>query len=589
VAEAEEILSGRWETLGVVRNDLIDPDWFYDPVTGRRAPQETYCFRIDHRSEAVTGNIKQVWELSRMQHATVLAAAYALTGCERFAERTAEHLRSWWRNNPFLSGVHWTSGIEIGVRLIAWVWIRRLLEGWTGVVDLFEENDQAVDQVWWHQRYLAAFRSRCSSANNHVIAEAAGQLIAALAFDWFEESSRWASDAALLLERELEHNTFPSGLNREMAFEYHGFVAELGLLAAAEADLVGRPLPAPTWALLCRMVDGVAATLDGAGRAPRQGDGDDGRGIVLGPRSANRWNGLLAIGGQIFGSPDWWPGWEPDATSTLLGSMAPGHAHTGPRPERRPAHFPDAGLTLLRTHAADLPEIWCRCDSGPHGFLSIAGHAHADALSLEVRHAGIDILADPGTYCYHGEAVWRSYFRSTLGHNTIEIGGVDQSASGGAFLWIRHARTTLRDLVFADDGEVVSWEAEHDGYSALQHPAYHQRRVSLDEHERSVRITDIIRTTGSNPVRLALHFGPDVSVALTGASASLTWKTPSGTYEATLDLPSDLGWTSSRGRTGPVLGWYSAEFGKKEPATTIVGSGTCVQDSTFQSLLRFHD
>ena len=49
-------------------------------------------------------------------------------------------LESWWRENPFLSGVHWTSGIEIGLRLIAWTWIRRLLATWPGVKSLFDEN-----------------------------------------------------------------------------------------------------------------------------------------------------------------------------------------------------------------------------------------------------------------------------------------------------------------------------------------------------------------------------------------------------------------------------------------------------------------
>ena len=75
-------------------------------------------------------------------------------------------------------------------------------------------------------------------------------------------------------------------------------------------------------------------------------------------------------------------------------------------------------MTILRGPG----EIWCRCDGGPHGFLSIAAHAHADALSVEVRHDGVDVLADPGTYCYHGQPEWRQYFRSTLGHNTLRAG-----------------------------------------------------------------------------------------------------------------------------------------------------------------------
>ena len=51
------------------------------------------------------------------------------------------------------------------------------------------------------------------------------------------------------------------------------------------------------------------------------------------------------------------------------------------RPATAPRAFPDAGIALLRTPPEDGPEIWCRCDGGPHGFLSIAAHAHADALS----------------------------------------------------------------------------------------------------------------------------------------------------------------------------------------------------------------
>ena len=130
---ADRLLRGEWETLGVLRTDLERPDWFRDPVTGRRSDPDKYAFRVDHRSEEQVGNVKQVWELSRLQHLTLLATAWFLTHDERYARRVAEQLRSWWRENPFLSGVHWTSGIELGIRLISLAWIRRLLDDWPGV------------------------------------------------------------------------------------------------------------------------------------------------------------------------------------------------------------------------------------------------------------------------------------------------------------------------------------------------------------------------------------------------------------------------------------------------------------------------
>ena len=82
---------------------------------------------------------------------------------------------------------------------------------------------------------------------------------------------------------------------------------------------------------------------------------------------------------------------------------------------------------------------------------------------MEVRCGGVDILADPGTYCYHGEPAWRSYFRSTVAHNTAELAGRNQSTEGGPFLWLRHA--TARETEVRDDGATVVWAAEHDGYA----------------------------------------------------------------------------------------------------------------------------
>src|SRR5208283_706457 len=125
-------------------------------------------------------------------------------------------------------------------------------------------------------------------------------------------------------------------------------------------------------------------------------------------------------------------------------------------------------------------------DAGPHGYLSLAAHAHADVLSIEVRHKGVDILADPGTYCYHGEPEWRRYFRSTLAHNTVELAGQDQSLSGGPFLWLGHARTVIVDVRHDDEGAVTEWSAEHDGYQALEPPARHRRTVRLDHGERRI-------------------------------------------------------------------------------------------------------
>jgi heparinase II/III-like protein len=509
-------------------------------------------FKLNHRNEDVVGNIKQVWELSRHHHLTQLAAAWYLTHDDAYAERVADHLNDWWRSNPFLSGVHWASGIEIGLRLISWTWIRRLLNDWPEITDLFEHNELALRQIYWHQRYLAAFQSRGSSANNHVIAEAAGQLVGTCAFPWFTKSARWRAEAAALLEQELDANTFPSGVNRELATDYHRFVSELGLYAALEADLAGHPLSPQTWALLTRTVDVAAAIVDTNLRPPRQGDDDEGMALVLDPPDITDWSAYLSLGAAVVGAAPWWPDSPPTATSVIVGSLV--HAQQPDRPAKRPDHFRDAGLTILRSRDTG-PEIWCRADAGPHGFLSIAAHAHSDALSLEVRVDGVDILADPGTYCYHGEEEWRDYFRSTIAHNTVEVAGTEQSAWGGPFLWLRGATGTVRRH------DQNSWDAEHDGYA----PVTHRRTAVLDHGVLCVED----HLDAAADVRIAWHLGPEVSVELDGSTGRLEWSSGS----AVVELPAGLSWTLHRGETDPILGWYSGRFGHKVPSATLLGSG----------------
>ena len=586
VAAADQLMKGEWEVLGVVRTDLMMPDWFCDPVTGRRSPPDCYAFRINHRSEEQTGNVKQIWEISRLQHLTLLATAWFITGDEAYARRVADQLRSWWRENPFLSGIHWTNGIEVGIRLISLAWIRRLLDDWPGATGLFEDDTLAVQQIRWHQQYLAAFRSRGSSANNHVIAEAAGQLVACCAFPWFPESERWRRNSARLLERELLLNTFPSGIGRELASDYQRFVAELGLLAAVEAEAAEHPLSTAVWQRLCAMIDSAAALVDQRLRPPRQGDGDDGRAVQLDAPEPDSWASLLALGDALFGRLHWWPQVATDAASTIISSLAGTTHDIQGRPVARPSRFADAGITLLRTNGDAGPEIWCRCDGGPHGYLSIAAHAHADALSVELRYGGVDILADPGTYCYHGEPAWRSYFRSTIAHNTIELGGQDQSGDGGPFLWLRHANG--QEIEVVDDGDIASWTAEHDGYLSLQPPVRHRRSVLLDRASRSVDIVDEI-DGGGHDLRLAFHLGPDVQAELTESDAFLSWPGASAPGTARLELPGQLRWSLHRGETDPILGWYSCGLGRRTPAFTLIGRGRSAPHAAFATRIHFLD
>ena len=456
--------------------------------------------------------------------------------------------------------MHWISGIEAGLRLLAWAWIRALLADWGGAPGLFEHNGRFHEQLYGHSRFLSAFGSTGSSANNHVIAEWAGLATASLAFPWFLESARWAATARAGLAREADRQTGNDGWNREQASAYHLFVAEMLLAAALPARIAGQPLPAVE-TVLSRMLDALAASLDDTGQPPRFGDGDDARGLLVDAPGTGATAALLDAGRALCGADPWWPA----PSGSVLGGIAEAVAGAPPRvrPCIRPALFADAGIAILRSGP-----IWLRCDAGPHGYGTIAAHGHADALSVELRWGGTEILADPGTYCYHGEPAWRDYFRGTRGHNTLTIGARDQAVSGGPFLWLTQPRSTLAEW---EPGRL--WQASHNGYARTRH----HRRVALEG--LLVTIRDWIEAAAPCPVLLAFHLGPCVSAE----PAQLRW--PGG--RAGVTLPGALAWQTHRGKIDPPFGWYSRGFGQRQPATVLAGRGTLTPGTVLETRFDF--
>lgn len=178
-----------------------------------------------------------------------------------------------------------------------------------------------------------------------------------------------------------------------------------------------------------------------------------------------------------------------------------------------------------------------------------------------MRYGGVDVLTDPGTYCYHGEEAWRRYFRSTLAHNTIEIAGEDQSVSGGPFLWLASARTTGDEIGYDGDGRPVRWSAAHDGHLRLTPSVRHQRSVAR------------------HCLRMAFQLGPAVEADLDCTIARLSFRVDGERASAGFELPGELTWTVHRGETDPILGWYSGSFGTKEPSVTLLGEGHYVPGS----------
>jgi hypothetical protein len=241
-------------------------------------------------------------------------------------------------------------------------------------------------------------------------------------------------------------------------------------------------------------------------------------------------------------------------------------------PEPTKTRFPDAGYYVLGVDFGTPREIKMVADAGPLGYLSIAAHGHADALSFTLSAAGRELLIDPGTFAYHTQKQWRDYFRGTSAHNTVRIDGEDQSVSAGNFLWTRHAHSRL--IAFDEAEATEHWIAEHDGYKRLADPVTHRRELIFDRRRSTLVVIDDLKCKGSHDVEIFWHFAESCDVSIAGR----VFVGRSGDVSIEGECPHDLHLSLHRGVESPPLGWISRSFDARSPTATVRAHG-CIRGS----------
>jgi hypothetical protein len=235
--------------------------------------------------------------------------------------------------------------------------------------------------------------------------------------------------------------------------------------------------------------------------------------------------------------------------------------------QRLPRAFPLGGYYILGSDLQGADEVRLTVDAGPLGYLSLAAHGHADALSFTLSVGGQPVLIDTGTYCYHTEDAWRAHFRGTGAHNTIRVDGEDQSVAGGKFLWLRHANA--RCLLFEQGRDVQRIVAEHDGYRRLPDPVRHRREIVYRNDSRQVTVNDTLECRKTHRIECFWHFDESCAVALEPGQARIDHLRG----VLTLQWPPGLRARLGRGQLEPPLGWRSHRFGDKVPCSSLCISG----------------
>jgi hypothetical protein len=521
LAAARELLAGRWSLFGHAVTLENPPRWNRDPISGAEWP-DVPSGRIDYR-HAPVGGPKPVWELGRLTVLPTLAAAWRLTEEAAFAKHAQAWLDDWAAREPLGHGVHYTSGIEMAVRVITVGWTLMLLAERASTPGLASSLGLLAQQALHCRDHL----SLESSANNHLIAEYAAMAVMGSGFPSLRGAESFARDGHAGLEREVMRQIHPDGVPAEQAFGYLPFVWELLLAGLLAGEVAGRPISAPVRERLRVSLELARAIRLPDGRWPQFGDEDDGR-VLLAAESASRLDlvgNALAAWLDVEGLSDR----DQGLALLLTGRRAPtARVAADGRHE-----FAAGGYTVWRERG-----LHVTFDHGALGLPPIAAHGHADALSLTLARGNDAVLADPGTFAYQEDAEARDRCRATPAHSTVHFGGRSQSEMLGPFLWGERAR------VLADGG---AWECVWaDG-------ARHRRRVEV----RGDRVTIEDRARGEG-AELTFALAPGARIELAGRRATITI----GGTRAVFELDGGADWRV-------VPGEYAAGFGRRESAPRL--------------------
>ncbi len=566
IAAAEKILLCHYDCLALTDINLgKEINWNFEYKRGIRTPLKFGPW-MDYHDTKSYGDFKYFWELPRLQHLITLAKAYYLTGQEKYAEEVTNQIKSFDEQSPYLLGVNWIMPMEASIRLVSISWITILLKGY------LKKNVHACELigrlVQSHIDYVTRNYAAYSSANNHLVAEAAGVFIASICFGGFERISAHNSTAYRILCEEIVRQNYEDGVNKEQAVHYHIFAFNFLLMAGLLGRANNAEFPDQYWKMLEKNAAFIAAIADDNCLLPEIGDSDDGRAVALSETDENFVRSILATSAVLFNREEFKAkaGYFDETSLWLLGSDGQrkfDDIKAQSATTRLPAKFEHGGYYILAGGGSANPKIVFDC--GPLGFGAIAAHGHADSLSFTLDAYERAFFIDPGTYTYVATDPFRNYFRGTAAHNTVVIDSGNQSEIAGPFLWKAKANSFVLEWQDKDDFSKVV--AGHDGYTRLADPVIHKRSIELHKKEELVIITDWIESDSSHSIVQYYHLSPDCVVNKSGANVCrITNKGRS--VELVADERASM--MVVRAGENPLCGWAGLKYDRKVPIETIV-------------------
>jgi len=575
LAEAEEVVGGKARLFGA------------QPVALMLAPEGPPAHWTEYESGKIPvsdlnlphGDIKFLWEPARFGWAFPLGRAFHITRDEKYAQAFWQHLESFLEANPPYLGPNWTSGQEVALRVLAFVWADVVFA--SAAASTPERRAVLARTVGEHAaRIPATLLYARSQDNNHLLSEAIGLWTAGLALAGQPEAQKWKRLGWTWLNAGFQQQIDGYGEYSQHSSNYHRLMLQLALWVDMLLKSQDERWPRQTLGALQRGTHWLLALLDpDSGRTPNLGANDGAHILPLTGCPFADFRPVLHAAGRAFleytlpaGPWDeaaYWLGIPLGSKKYVALSRYPGDHLYGPD-----------SWAYLRA---------AKFDSRP---------SHADQLHLDLWWRGDNLALDPGTYLYNATPPWDNSLTTTLVHNTVTLDGKEQMLRAGRFLYLDWADAYWKDDLDLDEKIIKRVRGHHYGY--WRKGVRHGRTVKVLSDHRWMIEDDLI-------------FLPWLPFAQKERCFRLHWLLPDWEWQLhqeqgriTLRLSSPHGLVTlqvlasepdpdvrlvrggeriyGQGDVLPIMGWVSPTYGQKLPALSFEVGVRTKNDVQFTSI-----
>jgi hypothetical protein len=549
----------------------------YKPINYWNDPKSGYLWEpkfYKKISILLGSDIKQPWELGRMQHLPILAYCYFLfqndvVHSRKFLDEFQSQIIDFIATNPVGYTVQWLSPMDVGIRVSNWLFAYDLFSDLGAEFDqnfldvfmqsIFEHIEFVLDNLEWSG----------GLRGNHYFANITSLLFACSYLPFSEYSTSILAFAINELISETLYQFLPDGGNFEASTYYHIQVVEMLLVSLYliqsyersrlydlneflklkgniifgkrnfkpskfSIDLVNNRILYPNEFLerLYRIVKFTHSIFQTNDKFIQIGDSDSG--FFLRPYY---FFDNFKVNGEIFEEVQRRP-FLYELINSLSENNCKGkslvlknslkHSFNLPKSEivifRKVFPFVDFGLFVIKS--AEF-ELFLRC--GSIGQQGKGGHSHNDQLSFVLCVKGKEFFVDPGMYCYTCSEKERNKYRSVHMHNTLAIEDEEQNlwkvGDTENLFWIYKHRTKAKASKIFDD------------LIKMQHFAYTKPHIRIISYEpERIVFTDTLNSKKDKILYFHLHPNVDITIKndifiLTNEQVTIKLRLPEASFE----------------------------------------------------------